>query len=807
MELVAVVTQDDNLDVYRFGGQRAFGVQRRKQNTKVRSLCWKFNGLYLALGWQDGSLDVISSESGIVVQSIANNDGTGAGNTVSSIGWGMHFIDVPFFKKRIASGKTDSGNRRSTESRVTEDWDLDQEKTTLEHFLEREPVQDGLDLSSDLPDQLATLDVQTLLPKLPVLPLLPTTATYKPSVTAETFSSQAALDSVLHPIQRDHYAVGVLLPVHEDMSVVPVFFDSLPIGTIRLPQEWGFTNVRPVGYASHPYSCSELLLLELPASGKRQDSDSQLALVPLTLRFIQSSGVYLHLIASKTSQLKYLLEYITSCIDSISQHWTTSQDLPSRFMANIDEELSEKGENNLVQSLFHLAVTGNCPPSVKEWLIDQLAERGHKRWDHAVSHGYTKILDLVHENLLPAIDRCSILISSLRGLAFYHSDSDVFNVPPEHFTGILSTLKCMRLLSHNVLICANEERRQFAVFSKWLRHEIDVQATDPTSASADETMERDLGLDYPLLMAYIRGAMTDSKVAPFLQPAASPASPMSQAEADAYDEVKESVESFKRDAAKSAEAIKLKTHCGIMKQRCEALLARISSWQIASTSMDCGLVLEDEQVAVSDVRILYQDGLEDENHNMTTYVVTAPSDGQQGIRIHCIVHADIFDNIKGRVRRLESCCIRLPQGEVKDLKIFDDEHLLLLWSSEQASHLLRIPYTNGNLTAFGTANSAVVEGSALQAMQLPDGRANEEAHMHAIEDVEVLRQSGFLVHTFDATDIFKPVRIEINGRKEQQSVVVLGENCRHYRIFTFKAGDLDDRMEEEGSEDDVEMTG
>jgi hypothetical protein len=44
MDLVAVVNQDEQLNVYRFGGQRAFGLQRRNATSKVISLCWKFNG-------------------------------------------------------------------------------------------------------------------------------------------------------------------------------------------------------------------------------------------------------------------------------------------------------------------------------------------------------------------------------------------------------------------------------------------------------------------------------------------------------------------------------------------------------------------------------------------------------------------------------------------------------------------------------------------------------------------------------------------------------------------------------------------
>ena len=44
MDLIAVVNQEERLDVYRFNGQRAFGLQRRNADATVQSLSWKFNG-------------------------------------------------------------------------------------------------------------------------------------------------------------------------------------------------------------------------------------------------------------------------------------------------------------------------------------------------------------------------------------------------------------------------------------------------------------------------------------------------------------------------------------------------------------------------------------------------------------------------------------------------------------------------------------------------------------------------------------------------------------------------------------------
>jgi Anaphase-promoting complex subunit 4 WD40 domain len=44
MDLIAVATTDNRMDVYRFSGQRVFGLHRK--DAIIQSLCWKYNGEY-----------------------------------------------------------------------------------------------------------------------------------------------------------------------------------------------------------------------------------------------------------------------------------------------------------------------------------------------------------------------------------------------------------------------------------------------------------------------------------------------------------------------------------------------------------------------------------------------------------------------------------------------------------------------------------------------------------------------------------------------------------------------------------------
>ena len=101
----------------------------------------------------------------------------------------------------------------------------------------------------------------------------------------------------------------------------------------------------------------------------------ELCLVPLDLRLISNTGRYLSLLASKSIQLHNILRYMQQVQKQMYTEFKSSQDLPRRFMQNVEEPLQERLDCSWIQAAYHLVVTGNCYPQVKEWLVDELGER------------------------------------------------------------------------------------------------------------------------------------------------------------------------------------------------------------------------------------------------------------------------------------------------------------------------------------------------------------------------------------------------------------------------------------------------
>lgn len=120
---------------------------------------------------------------------------------------------------------------------------------------------------------------------------------------------------------------------------------------------------------------------------------------------------------------------------------------------------------------------------------------------------------LAHENLLPALERFSVLVSRLRGLSKFQESNMALGLSTHELEALLSTVNSLQLLAHHILISANSELRQFAAFSAWLRREIEVQSTEPSSASSHESVETDVNIDHISTLDYLQGPMLRSRLA------------------------------------------------------------------------------------------------------------------------------------------------------------------------------------------------------------------------------------------------------------------------------------------------------
>ncbi|KAF2672956.1 hypothetical protein BT63DRAFT_382837 [Microthyrium microscopicum] len=758
MDLIATVTRDERVEVFRLSGQRAFSVQRKKKDTKVTSLCWKYNGQYIAVSWSDGEVDVVSAETGNALQNFRQFTGS---NAAMCLGWGMSLLDVEAARARTKTNGESLGSYSKKQAVSADD------------FLDREPDLEKLDLPAELPDQLATFDATELMPKLPTLAVLPSSAYKNGQLSlAELFASQTLLDAALHRgSSRELNALNTFLLSNASGVVQLIVYDSLSIGSIALPGLAVDDKIEYIKHYSHPLAHCHVVLSKIQQGTK----NPVLALVPISLRFLRKAGKNISFIDYKTAQLDTLVKYVGESILAIYHHWKTSHDLPSRFQANISESLAEKNEPSLSESLYQLAATGYCSETMNEWLKDELAERGHKRWDQAITQGHTKIIELLQENLLPALDRCSVVLANLQGLAQYYEHSPAFDVPISSFLIIQDIIKCMRLLAHHMLLFASVEQKRFATFSKWLRHQIEVQTADAATQAGQELVERDAGVDHTLVLSYIESGLDGSKLDAFLCPPAD--APTILIKSDIYEVVRQALEAFKNGEAHKKEMLKLLAYHNEWCQHNTALIEQITEWQRANALIPGAIVLEngDVEVASCDMRMAVSDSTP--AGALWTYVATTTKQEPAVVTVRRVLHSDILDDMNDGIQEVEAFLVKLP-GQVKDLQFVDDHELLVLLKTATASRLVAIPIIDKDSSKVGPAFSRI-DGSA-KSMEWPSGSAPQvNGHIELTDDaLEIATRMSFTDE-----DGFQPVRIEVNGRQGRRLCVLLGSDLRQFRVF------------------------
>ena len=116
---------------------------------------------------------------------------------------------------------------------------------------------------------------------------------------------------------------------------------------------------------------------------------------------------------------------------------------------------------------------------------------------------------------MPALERFNVIVSRLRGLSRFQKSNAALGLSTQELDNILDSVNCLQFLAHRILIATCSELRQFSAFSTWLRQEIDTQAADSTSPSAQDAVEKDGLIDHARTLEYIGGAMMQSQLIGF----------------------------------------------------------------------------------------------------------------------------------------------------------------------------------------------------------------------------------------------------------------------------------------------------
>ncbi|OJJ45674.1 hypothetical protein ASPZODRAFT_159948 [Penicilliopsis zonata CBS 506.65] len=764
MDLIALATENEELHVFRLNGQRVLGGSFEGDpylddpaEGEIRTLAWKNNGHSLAVACGDGSIRIISSYSGKTVHHYsARVSSEQSSQQVTCLGWGVNCTDTRSAQRVLQEG---NGNF-SIEDLLSPDTQPDKAAALFR---------------ADLPRELALLDVESSLPKLSTLP--------GTGGDDDVFSSRASLDAMFHATAKTSDSVDVLVVGFDDGTLHLRIFDCFEIGSLQIG-----AACRILRHASHPFSSTHALVASVPSVvGAGGNPNPSLRLITLDLRFIPKSGRYLSLLASKTTQLQNLLRYINQVQRQIELEWKNAQELPVRYMRSVNEDLQEKCHCDFITAAYHLVVTGDCFEPLKEFLVDIVGERGHKRWDKAVSSGYENVRRLTHECLLPALERCEVLLSRLIGLSKFHKLSDVLGLDTASLNCIIETLDCLHLLAHQVLICTNDELAQFSAFSRWLRHEIDVQSAEPMSQTLEDLLEKTDTIEHPQTLKYIRGALTNSVLRKYIQqlpmmgvPMRPPTAPGSAdkwlptgQDGSFYATFRTLLEQSRSQKAQ-VELPKLNDLTKRLGIQFDKVFGRIALTQRRGILHKTLLTLHPDCDVNSVDMIMCYETVEGEQV-CSTYVVARSLESKELVYIYRVT----LDSVNGitSTKTTSVAALTLPRGVIRQAQFVQDETLSLLWE-DGSLYLLNLAF----------------QPSPTCPIQYMDHHGSSFTTVPPTPTT--LDVAEHLQHAFAPSGPkARPVRVDINGRKGRRAACVLYE--MRYEVL-----DIDAEMDDEDDEDE-----
>ncbi|RAL05167.1 putative anaphase-promoting complex component Cut20/Apc4 [Aspergillus ibericus CBS 121593] len=797
MDLIALVTEDDELRVFRLNGQKVLGgsfkgdpyLDEDDGGGEIRGLQWKNTGHLLAVACADNTIRVISAYSGKTVHHYPAYQSEGESPQpvkVTCLGWGVNFTDSKAAQRHLH----ESAGQVSVDDLLSPD---------------NHPSKAAALLKADLPRELALLDVEPSLPKLSTLPAT--------GSDDDVFSSRASIDAIFHSISKiTSDAVDVLLVGFDDGTVHLRIFDCFEIGSLQIGGSIGNSGpCQILRHASHPLSSTHALLALAPEA-----TSSPLHLITLDLRFITRSGRYLSLLAHKTTQLQNLLRYISQVQKQIELEWKNAQELPARYMRSINEDLQEKCHCDFVTAAYHLVVTGDCFEPLREFLVDIVGERGHKRWEKAVSSGYENVRRLTHECLLPALERCEVLLSRLIGLSKFYKLSEVLGLETSDLTAIVETLDCLHLLSHHILIHANEELAQFNSFSRWLRHEIDMQSAEPMSQTLEELMEKTDMVEYPQTLKYIRGALTKSKLRNFIQQLpmmGMPRLPSTASDKWAptgydrsfYDTFRKLLE--QSDGSDDANPVELPKMNDLTKRlglQFERVFGQIASTQRRGILHRSPLSLHpDCDKDVIDIVMCNEDT--DKKGLCVIYIATRSIKKKH---LLCFYRVELdSENGVSSTRSTSTGALDLQEGEIRQVQFVEDDTIVVLWSNNNGTpYLLSLPFQPASSIRTDATTESLVS-FAVDYHSLQGSSSYDFTTFAAVVDLlsPDSLSSGLIKHAFvGGKGKGKPIKVDVNGRRGRRAICVLYGDAMRYEVLDLDA-ELEDEEDDEVAESIVEL--
>ncbi|KAL7274864.1 hypothetical protein RUND412_002226 [Rhizina undulata] len=730
LDLIVLVTTNENVLLYRMNGQRVWGFAPKHANeATIEHLHWRPDGKMLALGYSDGSTRIHDVNNGKPIHRIAS--------------------EVPGFGKVTCVGWVDN----------------------YSHSKPRPQDPDAAPGESS-PQGLFDLDLGQMLPRLSSLPTS--------SGPESAFSSKATLDALVNAVAKGSEVnhLDVLLIGERGGKILLNVYNSFVIGTIELTSlsqhiAPGTKLIRHT--ASSDLSTHSLLL---------SDSRDNLLFSTMDILFIQQFGQYLFQLASISTRVHATIRYIRETVTTLESEFKTMNDLAQRYVNIIDEDARKVGSEAELE-LFEILVTGLPTQILREWLVDVLQERNQKRWEKSSISGYESLRKLVHENLLPACERLTVLFCRLRGLARWKERGSPLGLDPDDFTRCLDVVSGLTVFSHYFISKLNKELELFTAFASWLRHTLDELST---VINIEDKPAEDPQIDTLKVAEYVSGYLHQSSLQPFFQRGAAMKLSEYKEKGESIFELYSKGESTEKGQGRNPPGFMALAQ--YLDELCKMVFSKPQQAMRQQLRTCKPILIAEKEPVKGDVRMFEEEG------KTFTYMVFYHGDDSANtlILIRCEIAVAGGLSTVANIGCAKVLFSRDPESRLVHLQFVDDSAIMLIVADKdaQSREMLMAIY---NTVSYDFDYDAEDLGDSV--CSYAEGLPGQE--------MEIVSR-----RTFDAS--FVPAEVTVNGTKSRRVGCVIGEDQVRYKVFDIDqeepeddAQEDDEKVEEQENEEEMEV--
>ncbi|KZO93521.1 hypothetical protein CALVIDRAFT_250985 [Calocera viscosa TUFC12733] len=489
-DLLVLVSEHEGVDrvsLWKATGSKVWDLSLGKQDRFVE-LAWSPDGNFLMIAREPARLTLHSVNDGHELASLVvpfdqtpDPAGKGKGPERTSP---TRLKNVWWLEEQEEQEKEDDGPSKTMPKPKKEDPIVGSAQSLLRTMPYLTPVREIktdsiFSLSRDkTASQASTLPAHLL--AFPSLLVDPLDASIQPQRVQNTPSSRLKDDEAIRSRAND----GSLLVISDDAGVLHFFLNgTYPLGYFSLGGDC-------VPYAVHMITDQRIIMV----SFRRGDGSSgeeahyvggaSLMLPLLTTRSLRTT-------ATISSLLRDLLVLIQQAVDEMTKAWMGSdglegaKDIGARWYQTLEKK--GEGKTNAMFDLVALLCTGRPRPSMVEFL-GLLTERAWESWNSTVQNAFKLMERNIAERIVPACERCVVLLEELKGWTVWEEVYSDFEVRKTEVDECISAVLRMIELSQGLATHILEERWSFDGMMIWLRWEAQRLSVQDGQAQPEHPM-------------------------------------------------------------------------------------------------------------------------------------------------------------------------------------------------------------------------------------------------------------------------------------------------------------------------------